>query len=67
MAITGVGRSAFYRYFDDLHALMEMLLLGLEEDIFEAGAPWFSSEGDPTTLLRGAIPISGSCIGLRVQ
>jgi len=55
MAIAGASRSAFYRYFDDLYALMEALLLGLEEDIFEAAAPWFSSEGDPQVLLRESL------------
>ncbi len=55
MAVTGVSRSAFYRYFDDLYALMETLLLGLEEDIFEASAPWFNGEGDPKALLRESL------------
>ncbi len=51
MAVTGVSRSAYYRYFDDLYALMEALLLGLEEDIFEAAAPWFTGDGDPVGLV----------------
>jgi len=55
MSITGVSRSAFYRYFDDLYALMETLLLGLEEDIFEVAAPWFTGEGDPVILLRESL------------
>ena len=54
-AITGAGRSAFYRYFDDLYALMETLVLGLEEDIFEVAAPWFTGEGDPVVLLRESL------------
>ncbi len=55
MSITGAGRSAFYQYFDDLYGLMETLLLGLEEDIFEVAAPWFTGEGDPVILLRESL------------
>ena len=55
MAVTCVSRSAYYRYFDDLYALMETLLLGLEEDIFEVAAPWFSGEGDPVDSLRESL------------
>lgn len=52
MQVTGTCRSAFYRYFDDLYALMETLLLGLEEDIFEVASPWFSGEGNPVDTLQ---------------
>lgn len=55
MSITGVGRSAFYQYFDDLYGVMEMLLLGLEEDIQTAAAPWFGGEGDPVALLHESL------------
>jgi TetR/AcrR family transcriptional regulator, ethionamide resistance regulator len=55
MAATGVSRSAFYRYFDDLYAMMETLLLGLEEDIFAVAAPWFSDKGDPVESLQEAM------------
>lgn len=55
MELTGTSRSAFYRYFDDLYALMETLLLGLEEDIFDVAAPWFSREGDPVETLRESL------------
>jgi len=55
MSITGAGRSAFYQYFDDLYGLMEKLLLGLEEDIFEVAAPWFAGEGDTVVLLRESL------------
>jgi AcrR family transcriptional regulator len=55
MEVTGVSRSAFYRYFDDLYALMETLLLGLEEDIFAVTAPWFSDEGDPIDSLHESL------------
>jgi AcrR family transcriptional regulator len=55
MSITGVSRSAFYRYFDDLYGVMEMLLLGLEEDIQEAAVPWFSGEGHPIALLHQSL------------
>ena len=55
MSITGISRSAFYQYFDDLYGLMEILLLGLEEDIFEAAAPWFGDEGDPIASLQQSL------------
>lgn len=55
MSITGVGRSAFYQYFRDLHEPMETLLRGLEEDILEVAAPWFNDEGDPIALLRQSL------------
>ncbi len=55
MSITGASRSAFYRYFDDLHHLMERLLLGIEEGIFEAAVPWLSGQGDPRALLHESL------------
>ena len=51
MSITGVGRSAFYQYFKDLHELMETLLQGVAEAIFEAADPWLNGEGDASVLL----------------
>ena len=55
MSIPGVSRSVFYQYFTDLHDLMETLLGGIEEDIFEAAIPWFSGEGDPVALLQESL------------
>jgi AcrR family transcriptional regulator len=55
MATAGVSRSAFYRYFDDLYALMEALLLGLQDEIFSVASPWFSGEGDPVESLRAGL------------
>lgn len=55
MSITAISRSAFYRYFDDLHDLMETLLQGIEEDIFEAAVPWLTGEGDPISLLHESL------------
>ena len=41
MAPTGVGRSAFYQYFKDLHEVMETLLDMLQDEIFAAvSGPW---------------------------
>ena len=51
MSITGVSRSAFYQYFHDLHELMEILLQGVAEAIFEASDPWLNGEGDASVLL----------------
>jgi AcrR family transcriptional regulator len=51
MATTSIGRSAFYRYFDDVHALMEALLKRLESEILEGASPWLADDGDPVALL----------------
>ena len=52
MSLAGTSRSAFYHYFEDLHDLMEALLRGMEEEIFDVTAPWFSGEGDPFRFSR---------------
>lgn len=52
MAATGTSRPAFYQYFSDLHRLMEYLLESLQNQILEAGNPWFSDEGDPVSQLE---------------
>jgi len=55
MSVTGVSRSAFYQYFHDLHELMETLLQGLENEIFEAANPWFNDEEDAVASLRRSL------------
>ena len=55
MALAGTSRSAFYQYFKDLHDLMEALLGGLEEEIFDAASPWFGGQGDPLERLRESL------------
>jgi AcrR family transcriptional regulator len=55
MAPTGLSRSAFYQYFEDLHELMETLLEMLQQEIFEAAAPWISGVGDPVALMNDAL------------
>jgi AcrR family transcriptional regulator len=52
MASTGVSRSAFYQYFNDLHELMETLLDMLQQEIFDVAKPWLEGVGDSVTLLR---------------
>lgn len=52
MVPTGVGRSAFYQYFKDLHEVMATLLEILQADIFEASKPWVMGVGDPVALLH---------------
>ncbi|MCK4509924.1 MAG: TetR/AcrR family transcriptional regulator, partial [Desulfuromonadales bacterium] len=52
MSITGISRSAFYQYFNDLHELMETLLQEVAEATFAAAEPWFSDEGEHTELLK---------------
>jgi AcrR family transcriptional regulator len=55
MASTGVSRSAFYQYFNDLHELMETLLDMLQQEIFNVAKPWLEGVGDPVTLLRETV------------
>ena len=55
MSITGVSRSAFYQYFNDLHELMETLLQGAAEAILVAAEPWFNDEGDHLELLEQSL------------
>ena len=51
MATTSISRSAFYRYFEDVHALMGALLTRLESEILEGASPWLARDGDPVALL----------------
>ncbi len=55
MSITGVGRSAFYQYFKDLHELMETLLQGVAEAVFAAADPWLNGEGDAAASLQQSL------------
>ncbi len=55
MASTGVSRSAFYRYFTDLHGVMTALLGIVQEEIFVAAEPWIAGVGDPVALMHETI------------
>jgi AcrR family transcriptional regulator len=55
MAITGSSRSAFYRYYEDLPAMMEHLLNDFKEKIMAATSAWLTGEGDPISLLKDAL------------
>ena len=55
MAPTGVGRSAFYQYFKDLHELMEILLDVLKDATTAATGPWLTGVGDPVVLLNESL------------
>ena len=55
MAPTGVGRSAFYQYFKDLHELMETLLETVRVEIKAVTGPWFTGVGDPVVLLSESL------------
>lgn len=55
MASTGVSRSAFYQYFNDLHEVMENLLAMLQGEIFEAAGPWVAGVGDPVVLVNESL------------
>ena len=55
MSTTGVGRSAFYQHFKDLHEVMETLLEMLQDEIFEAAKPWTAGVGDPAALVQESL------------
>ena len=55
MASTTAGRSAFYRYFKDLHDLMERLLGMLKDEVYAVTEPWFAGVGDPVVLLNESL------------
>ena len=55
MVSTGLSRSAFYQYFDDLHDLMETLLSMLQDEIFAATGSWFTGVGDPIVFLKESL------------
>lgn len=55
MATTGVGRSAFYQYFSDLHSMMEALLHILADEISAVVQPWYVGVGDPVALLNETV------------
>ena len=55
MSQTGTGRSTFYRYFRDLHEVMEAMLEMLQGEIFVAAEPWISGVGDPIVLINTAL------------
>lgn len=55
MSSTGVSRSAFYRYFNDLNELVEALLDILQEEIFAGAEPWVTGVGDPVALLNESL------------
>jgi len=55
MAPTGVGRSAFYQHFRDLHEVMEILLDTVTDEIMAVTGPWFTGVGDPVVLLSESL------------
>ena len=52
---TGTGRSTFYRYFRDLHEVMESMLEMLQGEIFIAAEPWTVGTGDPVALVNKSL------------
>ena len=54
MAATGLGRTAFYRYFPDLDSVVERLMARLVDEIGAASAEWILSE-DPLEPLADAV------------
>jgi AcrR family transcriptional regulator len=52
---TTISRTAFYRYFPDLHAVLIRLLGDVSEHLFAMSERWLASEGDPAETLRAAL------------
>lgn len=55
MSPTGLSRSVFYQYFEDLHDLMQALLDLVKSEVFAATGPWFQGTGDPIILLKESL------------
>jgi len=55
MVKVGSSRSVFYRYYEDLPAMMEHLLKEVEEKIRAVTDAWFTVEGDPIPLLKESL------------
>jgi AcrR family transcriptional regulator len=55
MTMAGSSRSAFYRYYEDLPAMMEHLLSELKEKVLAGTTPWFTGEGDPILQLEKSL------------
>jgi AcrR family transcriptional regulator len=55
MATTSLSRSAFYRYFEDIHGLMRALMERLGSEILEGASSWLSDDGDPVALLHESL------------
>ncbi len=55
MAGTTLSRPAFYRYFADLHDLIEALLGEVEAVMHRTADPWISGEGEPISALRESL------------
>jgi AcrR family transcriptional regulator len=55
MSKAGSSRSAFYRYYEDLPAMMEHLLSEFKERIMAATGAWLTGEGDPIPLLKESL------------
>jgi len=55
MESTGVGRSAFYQYFSDLHDLMHTVQQMVQAEIFAVVDPWMSGVGDPVARLNESL------------
>lgn len=55
MSKTGIARSAFYQYFDDLYQLMEYMMNRLEQEIMQEASDWFNGHGNPVELLQNSL------------
>jgi len=55
MSQTEVARATFYRYFGDLHELLEHLLNELERAILEVSQPWLTGEGQGASQLAESL------------
>jgi AcrR family transcriptional regulator len=51
----GLARTAFYRYFSDLHAVLARLLRDISDDLLAVSERWLASDDDPKSTLRAAL------------
>ena len=55
MATKSISHTAFYRYFEDVHELMQALLTRLESEVFKGASPCIFDDGDPVALIHESL------------
>ena len=55
MSHTKIGRSAFYAYFKDIHAVVEELMNGIRDQVLEYFGTWNAADLPPTEALKRVV------------
>ena len=58
MEVTGLGRTAFYRYFPDLERVVLRHMAGIAEDLHAASREWFSADHPDAQLVDSGLRIA---------